>query len=454
MKKRHKGSRHGRRRFPDRTPPVEVTVAHIGARGDGVAAAEIQSRDTDRQRTMFIPLSLPGERVLARPLADTGEGVSSQLVEIIQASPDRIEPPCPYFGACGGCGLQHWDAAPYRQWKRERVITAIRRAGLQAAHVDALVTTAPGTRRRADFVMRRLAMGAVLGFHERGSNRIVDILECPILEPGLMTVANALRDMADRLLSPGESARATVNVLDSGPDLLLTLPSEPNLQALENLAAMAEATDLCRLATTTDADRDQGLAVPLLERRAPIIRFAGVDVSPPPGAFLQATRKGADVITDAVLAGIGPADRIVELHAGCGTLSFPLHQRGRLHVVEGDPAATMALTHAASRAGLHGSFTVETRDLIDRPLEARELAQYEALVFDPPRAGARAQAEQIAGGGPGRVVAVSCNPATFARDAHILAVAGYKLDRVIPIDQFLWSPHVELVAQFRRGETA
>jgi 23S rRNA (uracil1939-C5)-methyltransferase len=451
MKKWRKGTKDTRRHLSDKIQPLDVTVGHIGARGDGVASAEIQSRHSQQQKTLFIPLSLPGERITARPLTDTSEGVSCQLTEIIEVSPDRVDPPCSHFGACGGCGLQHWNEAPYRQWKRDRVISAIKRAGLEAATVDALIVAAPGARRRADFVMRRLATGVVLGFHERGSNRIVDITECSILEPSLTALAAHLREVACHLLSPGESGRAQINILDSGPDLLLTFPGEPNLQALEALAKMAETADICRIATSSTGDRG---VVPLLERRPPMIRFADVDVSPPPGAFLQATQTGAKAITESVLAGIGSASRIVELHAGCGTLSFPLHQRGRLHVVEGDPAAARALGAAAARAGLHGTFTVETRDLADRPLDTQELADYEALVFDPPRAGARAQAEQIAAGGPDRVVAVSCNPAAFARDARILSEAGYLLDRVVPIDQFLWSPHVELVAHFRRGTAA
>jgi 23S rRNA (uracil1939-C5)-methyltransferase len=431
-----------------------MTIGTIGARGDGVASAEFKPQISSQNQNVFIPLSLPGERVMARPVSRTSEGISAQLTEIIQASPDRVDPACPYFGACGGCGLQHWATTPYREWKRERVITAIRRAGLEATEIDPLFTAEPGTRRRAEFVMRRLATSTVIGFHERGSNRIVDILECHIIEPGLMTVADGLRKIATQLLARGESARAVVNILDSGPDLLLSLPHEPTLEALESLALMAETVDICRITTTTDTGRADGLAVPLLQRRRPIIRFAGVEVSPPPGAFLQATRKGADAITEAVLAGVGTASRIVELHAGCGTLSFPLHQRGRVHAVEGDPAAVAALNAAAAGASLRGSFTVEVRDLTDQPLGIKELAEHEALVFDPPRAGARAQAEQIAAGGPGRVVAVSCNPSTFARDARFLAEAGYRLDRVIPIDQFLWSPHVELVAHFSRGEPA
>jgi 23S rRNA (uracil1939-C5)-methyltransferase len=377
--------------------------------------------------------------------------VSCQLTEIIEASPDRVDPPCSHFGACGGCGLQHWNEAPYRQWKRDRVISAIKRAGLEATTVDAMIVAAPGERRRADFVMRRLTTGVVLGFNERGSNRIVDITECLILEPNLTALATNLREVACHLLSPGESGRAQINILDSGPDLLLTLPGEPKLQALEALAKMAETADICRISTSKTVDGD---VVPLLERRPPMIHFANVAVSPPPGAFLQATRTGAKAITESVLAGIGSASRILELHAGCGTLSFPLHQRGHLHVVEGDPAVARALRTAAARAGLHGTFTVEARDLADRPLDTRELADYEAVVFDPPRAGAREQAKHIAAGGPDRVVAVSCNPATFARDARILSEAGYLLDRVVPIDQFLWSPHVELVAHFRRGTAA
>ena len=452
MTKRRGRAKRNRRNLSERTPPVEVTISHVGARGDGVAVAEIGHRDAIGPSTIFAPLTLPGERVVVRPVADSSEGVSCQVIELIETSPDRVEPACKHFGACGGCGLQHWEAAAYQRWKRERVINAVLRAGIQADHVDDLVIAAQGSRRRADFVIRRLESGNVLGFHERGSNRIVSISECPILEAELVALAARLRDAFNKVLKPGENARASVNLLDSGPDLLLTLPGEPDLTILETLSSMAEDLDVCRISTSTSIKADNDTVIPMLRRRDPVIRFAGVEVSPPPGAFLQATQSGATKITDAVLAGIGNATRIVELHAGCGTLTFPLHQHGRVHAVEGDPAAAAALTTAASKAGFHGTVTVETRDLVDRPLDGRELAAYDALVFDPPRAGARAQAERIAEAGPGHVVAVSCNPATFARDARILADAGYKLDRVTPIDQFLWSPHVELVAQFRRGE--
>ncbi len=405
----------------------------------------------DRKRPVFISLALPGERVLAQPRADTGEGVACQLSEIIEASPARIDPVCPHYGACGGCGLQHWAEAPYRIWKRERVVTALKRAGVEAGTVSPLVPADPHSRRRADFVMRRLSGGVVLGFHERGGNRIVDITECAVLTPSLVRLAGDLRKAGNDLLSSGESARAQVNELDSGLDLLLTLPGEPDLAALQTLAALAETADLCRLSTRSADAGPQIPPVPVLERRRPVIRFSSIEVGPPPGAFLQATETGSREIVAAVLKGVESASRILELYSGCGTLSFPLLAQAKVRAVEADPAATAAMISAAGQAKLQGVLEVETRDLVNNPIKPSEMTEFDAIVFDPPRAGARAQAEAIGAGGPDQVVAVSCNPATFARDARILVDAGYSLDQVVPIDQFLWSPHVELVACFQRS---
>lgn len=452
MARRNTGHHQSRRRLPDHAPPIEVTIDHVGGRGDGVATATLGAGHQSRQRSIFVPNTLPGERVAARATSDGGEGVTCQLTELVLPSDDRVDPACPHFGACGGCSLQHWAETPYRQWKRERVIAAIHRSGLDARHIDGLVTARPGTRRRAEFVIRRLQASAVLGFYERGSNRIVDIDACPVLDPMVTGLADALRDIAPALLDPGETARVMVNLLDSGLDMLLTLPGEPGLAALEALAALAERQDLCRVAARLEKAEPGATTVPLLERRPARINFAGVDVNPPPGVFLQATSDGADAISRAVHAGVGEAERIGDLYAGCGTLSFPLSKVARVHAVEGDAEAAAALSQAAAKAGIAGSLTVETRDLARRPLMPGDLSIFDALVFDPPRAGARAQAEQIALGGPDRLVAVSCNPATFARDARILAKGGYRLDRVTPIDQFLWSPHVELVAHFSRGQ--
>ena len=299
MAKRNGGNNRARRRVPERTPPLEVTISHVGGRGDGVAERESETEPAvaaghrRRPRPVFVPTTLPGERVAARPVSESGEGVACQLTEILQASEDRVTPGCPHFGTCGGCALQHWAEQPYRQWKRERVIAAIRRSGLEVGQVDDLVPALPETRRRADFVIRRLEAGAVIGFHERGSNRIIDLETCLVLEPKLTRLAFALRGIVPLLLAAGETARITVNLLDSGLDLLLTLPREPGLEALEALAMLAESRNLCRIATRLEKAGEDGMTVPMLERKTPIIVFAGVDVRPPPGVFLQATGDGA-----------------------------------------------------------------------------------------------------------------------------------------------------------------
>ena len=297
--------------------------------------------------------------------------------------------------------------------------------------------------------MRRLEKATIAGFRERGSDRIVDISECPVLDPELARLLPALRGVIPSLIGIGEMVRAAVNLLESGPDLLLSLPREPDRTALESLSALAIEADLCRLSFRTAA-LDHKMPVPVIERRPPFIRFAGVRVRPPPGVFLQATASGSEAITRAVIAGIGSSANILELFAGCGTLSFPLAKGARLHAIEGDASAAAALRDAAGAAGLAGRVSVETRNLDDRPVLDSELAAFDAVVFDPPRVGARRQVGHIAAAGPGRVVAVSCNPHTFARDARLLAMGGYRLERVIAIDQFLWSPHIELVAHFRR----
>ena len=310
----------------------------------------------------------------------------------------------------------------------------------------------PTARRRAAFVMHRFEHRAVIGFHERSGTRIVDIEDCPVLDHALLRLAGVIRAAVPKLIAIGETARATVNLLDTGADLLITLPGEPDRVILKTLSALAVEADLCRVSTVRDGV-GRGPAASVVERRKPRIDFAGVGVSPPPGVFFQATAGGAAAIVDAVLAGVGSSRRILDLFGGCGALTFPLAQRGRVHAVDGDPLAVAALRDAAGRAGLSGRISAEHRDLRNRPLIRDDLAGYDAAVFDPPRIGAQTQARELAVAGPERVVAVSCNPDTFARDVRILANGGYRLDCVILVDQFLWLPHVELIAHFSR-ETA
>lgn len=421
-----------------RIGPVEVVVTRLGAGGDGIAALP-------DGRPAYIPDALPGERVRILPGPRRGEGVAAHLLTRLSDSPDRAAPPCPHVGSCGGCTAQHLTEDAYRRWKTGLLAAALRRAGFADTPIDPLVPAAPATRRRADLALRD---GAV-GFHERASRRVVDAPSCRVLDPAILALAQRLRGLARDLACLRPEAEAQVNLLDTGADLVLRGAREPGLAERERLAAFAKAADLARLCWATGT----AAPLPVAVRRAPTIAFAGVAVEPPPGAFLQATRAGETAIGVAVLAALAdlPEDAIVaDLYAGIGTLSFRLAQRFRVRAAEGEAAAAAAFRRAANAAGLAPRLAVETRDLAARPLLPAELAGIDAVVLDPPRDGARAQAAALAEATPRRLVYVSCNPAALARDARLLAAGGWRPLSATPIDQFLWSGHLECVVPFSR----
>jgi len=441
-------------RVPANAAPVEVEIDSIGGRGDGVGSATVRNGYDEKQRLIFVPFTLPGERVRARPVADRGEGLAAEPVELLSTSADRVEPPCPHFMACGGCALQHWREERYRDWKVGQVRQHLRRTGIEASAIEAsaidpLVPAMPGTRRRADLAARRLAGGLVLGFHERGGTRIEPIETCPVLLPALQALLQPFAARLTAALAPGEGADVILNHLDTGTDALVVLPRAPDLGDREAWAAFAEDCDLARLSMRVAGDPDP-MAEPLAVRRPATVRLGAVDVTPPPGAFLQATASGEAAIGAVVTDAAQGAGRRLDLFAGIGTLSLPLAGEAPVMAVDGDGPASGALRAAADAAGLGPRLVTEQRDLFALPLEGRELDGIDLAVFDPPRAGAKAQAAALAASATPVVVAVSCNPATFARDAALLIAGGYRLDRLVPIDQFLWSPHIELAAVFRR----
>jgi 23S rRNA (uracil1939-C5)-methyltransferase len=421
-----------------RADPLDVVVTRLGAGGDGIAALP-------DGRPAYIPDALPGERVRILPGPRRGEGVAARLLARLSDSPDRAAPPCPHVGPCGGCTAQHLTADAYRRWKSGLAAEALRRAGFPETPVDPLLPAAPATRRRADLALRD---GAV-GFHERASGRVVDAPDCRVLDPAILALAQHLRGLARDLACLRPTAEAQVNLLDSGADLVLRCAREPHLAERERLAAFADTADLARLCWATGA----AAPLPVAVRRRPTIAFAGVAVEPPPGAFLQATREGEAAIGEAVLAALAdlPDGALVaDLYAGIGTLTFRLARRFRVRAVEGAAEAAAAVRRAASAAGIAPRIAVETRDLVARPLLPAELAGIEAVVLDPPRDGARAQAAALAEAKLRRIVYVSCNPAALARDARLLAAGGWRPLRATPIDQFLWSGHLECVVPFSR----
>lgn len=426
------------RRRSEKTQTVVLSIDRIGGRGDGIAEHE--------GRPVYVPFTVAGDSIRARLEGKRGGGATAALVEILAPGPSRQAPACAHFGTCGGCALQHLDVDAYRRWKRDRVLSALARHGLGDAPVAPVVSTPSADRRRATLAARRTAVGLVLGFNERRQHRIVDLRECPVLRPDLAGLVPALRDVLHRILAPGDGADIMLAALDGGIDVTIVAKDDPDLAAREILAAFAEDADLARISWQSGKAPPE----PVAQRRPCTVSFAGVSVAVPSGAFLQASAVGEEALTRRVLEAAGDAGRVVDLFAGLGTFTFPMAGRSRIHAIDVDGAAVTALEAAARLRFPTGRITVERRNLNRDPLSADALGRFDVAVFDPPRAGAANQASDLARSPVPVVVGVSCNPISFARDAATLVAGGYALEAVTPVDQFLWSEHVELVGVFRR----
>ena len=416
--------------------PVTLDILEVGARGDGVA-------EENGQR-YFVPFTLPGETVEAQPLGKRGEGITAELIEVIAPSRHREVPPCAHFKVCGGCTLQHWRRDAYTAWKVGLITRALKQRGVEVPTFEPPLVGAPGERRRVDFVFRRQGRRVVAGFHERASARIVDVGTCVIARPVLNALLEPLRTALVDVLPDGAAADAVVNETDSGLDVLVRPHKRLDLsldrqQALVDLAGRA---DLARLSWG-----DRANAEPVVVRRTPLLRLGDVLVEPPAGAFLQASKRGEQAMRAAVGSWTGAAPRLADLFAGLGSLS--LGRTGRLALFESDKPAISALDAAARKLG-GNRVTAERRDLFRNPLTAKEFDVYDAVLLDPPRAGATAQVAELARSKVRRVVYGSCDPGSFSRDARALQEGGYRMEKLLPIDQFLWSGHVELIALFAK----
>ena len=417
---------------------MEVLIERMGAGGDGIAPGPT-----------YVPQGLPGERLHVEINGKRGDGALAAIHEILTPSLDRIAPACAHFlEGCGGCVLQHWAPTPQAAWKRERLRVALARGGFAEAPVAETITTPPGARRRADFAIRRGTDGLRLGFHAAGSAAILDIATCPVLHPRLVAVLKPLRDLLPRLPALKRDGSAVLNLLDTGPDLLLRTDGTLDAAGRALLAGFAAAHGLPRIAWA------RGNGVPeIAAQLGPVsITLSGVAVTPSPGAFLQASPEGEQAIIASMLAAL-PAKlagrgRIADLHAGFGTLSLALARRGRVTAFESDGAAVAALANAAAKAGLPLAAT--RRDLVRQPLTVADLAPFAAVVLDPPFAGAEEQAALLARSAVPAVIYVSCNPQALSRDLHFFADQGWRVDAATPIDQFLWSGQLEAVIALSR----
>lgn len=403
---------------------MRLTVERLGHHGDGIAAGPV-----------FVPRTLPGEVV-------EGEVEAGRIAQpkIVTPSPDRVAAPCPQYRACGGCQLQHASDRFVADWKMEVVRLALAGQGLDAP-IRGIATSPAQSRRRATLHGRRTKSGVIVGFHGRSSGTLVAVPECRVLSPAIMAAFPALEALTAQAASRKSEVDLAVTDTDAGIDVVVTGALPLTRDTLPDAVALAERHNLARLVWNGEV---------VAERRPPTLRIGSATVPLPPGAFLQATRDGEAALLAAVTEAVGDARHIVDLFSGCGTFALPLSARAEVHAVEGEAALVAALQRGWRSIGGGRQVTTEVRDLFRNPLRPDELARFDAAVIDPPRAGAAAQTEALAASGLGRIAAVSCNPVTFARDAKVLVAAEFRIEWVQVVDQFRWSPHVELAAAFVR----
>ncbi len=407
---------------------MSLTIERLGHHGDGIAPGPV-----------YVPLSLPGEVV-------EGEIVAGRIPrpKIIVPSSDRVAAPCRHFRSCGGCAVQHASDAFVAAWKADMVRTALAAQGLEAV-ITKIHTSLPQSRRRATLAARRTKRRALVGLHARGSNVITEIPGCKLLLSDLVDRLSDLQALTMIAASRSSELAIAITWSEAGADIDLRDAKPLDRPLRVEAAAFSQRPGIARLTWNGET---------VAEQHPPVQRFDGIAVAPPPGAFLQATQDGQDALTDAVRRVVGSARTIADLFAGCGTFALPLARRAAVHAVESHAGMLEALDAGWRKTAGLKRVTTETRDLSRRPLLPAELDRFAAVVIDPPRAGAEAQMREIAQSRVPRIAAVSCHPASFARDARILTQAGYRLDWIEVVDQFRWSPHVELAAQFTKDHIA
>lgn len=408
-----------------------LRIDHVGHRGDGVSLAP--------SGTLYVPYALGGETVETALVS--GHPDRRKLLRVDVASPERVAPFCPHFGVCGGCAIQHWQDEAYRAWKRNLVIETLAQARIDAP--VAPLIDAHGTGRRRITLHARRGTHDVLkvGFSAAASHDVVAIDHCPILDPGLTGAIEATWALAEALTPVGKPLDIQVTAAENGLDVDVRGSGPLPPRMIVSLSKLAEQHRLARLTRHGEL---------VLMRMPPTVMIGTARVALPPGAFLQATALGEQTLADLALAEIKRAKLIADLFCGVGPFALRLAAKARVFACDSDGPAVTALQKAALATPGLKPVKAETRDLFRRPLAPPELVDFDAVLFDPPRQGAQAQAAQLAASRVPLIIAVSCNATTFARDAKLLIDGGYRLEKVTPVDQFKYTPHVELVAVFRK----
>lgn len=410
----------------------QLVIDHVGHFGDGVALAG--------GGNVYVPYTLGGETVEVEPVPGHHPD-RRRLLGIVHASPQRIPAFCPHFSVCGGCAIQHWDAEHYRAWKRHLVVEMLAQAKLDCV-VDPLID-AHGVGRRRVTLHGRMGTHEVLkvGFAAAGSHDIIPVDRCPILSPGLDGALDAAWALAEPLISTGKPLDIQITATDTGLDVDVRGSGPVPAKIIAALSRVAEQHRLARLTRHGEL---------VVMRTPPTITAGQAQIILPPGSFLQPTVAGEEALATLVAEHCKRAKHIADLFCGVGPFALRLAAKSRISAFDSDAGAIAALQKAAASTSGLKPLKAEARDLFRRPLVSQELREYDTVVFDPPRQGAQAQATQLAASKVPTVVAVSCNVATFVRDARILIDGGYTIEGVTPVDQFRHTPHVELVARFAR----
>ncbi len=404
---------------------TKIEITRLGHHGDGIAAGPI-----------FAAKTLPGEVV-------EGDVVGDRIASpsVVTPSPNRVKPPCPHFKSCGGCALQHASDSFVAEWKSDVVRTALSHQGVDLP-ISGVLTSPDRSRRRATFAGRRTKKGVLVGLHGRASGTLVPVPNCILMTPKIMDGMPAL----EALVQVGGSRRGemamTVTDSDAGLDISVVDGKELDMEMRSELAAVVREHGVIRLSWNGDE---------VVQETRPFLTFGRARLVPPPGAFLQATRHGEQSLVALMKDAVAGAERVVDLFAGCGTFALPMSEFAEVLAVEGEGAMLESLSDAWKTASGLKPVTVATRDLFRQPLLPDELNKFDAAIIDPPRAGALAQVGELAKCNIASIGFVSCNPVTFARDAKTLIDSGFEVEWLQVVDQFRWSPHVEIAAKFSRS---
>lgn len=400
-----------------------------------------------RGQELSIPFTGVGDRVQVEIISKKDSPAEVKLLSHLQNGPNYREAPCKHFEKCGGCALQHVKPALYQQWKLQSLTKAFRQHGL-TINPDKLVSVPPKTRRRVNLIASKNNQGELLlGFHQYQSHEIIDIQECPVMLPELVQLLNPLRHLLHSVIKKRQEMEVFLTKADNGIDLLLKTKILLSMQSRLLLTEFASQNHLCRLMWQQES---KGFDM-IYQETAPLIYWQKVVLALPPASFIQPTKMSEIYMQQVMADYLKPVKKIADLFAGCGTFSFPLLQNGKtVYAVEGNMSAVEAMKKTANASQLAAKLTAECRNLAKHPLSTQELNRFEAVIFDPPRQGALPQMQPLALSTVPYVVAVSCNPETMARDLQILINQGYRLEKIFPIDQFLWSTHLEAVALLKR----